>query len=127
MSSCRAYSTACITISDTLISAKVNLDSIKKLVPKGVYLLNEEGARLSIKSAIDAKAYQEKWQLADTELGKMSATVSLVTVQRNQAVEDNARKDEKILQLSKKLRSATFWQYAAIAVAAGFGAQLLFK
>jgi hypothetical protein len=134
ISSSKAYSTASLIISDTIhlsdtiqVSKPVNLDSIKRLIPTGYYVLTESGARQSVKAAIDAKAYEKKWQMADEALGKMTATVTLITVQHNQEKTENLKKDEIILEMGKKLKIAIFWKYAALSLAAGLATQLLLK
>jgi hydrogenase maturation factor len=134
MSSFKAYSTASLIISDTIhisdtiqVSKPVNLDSIKRLVPTGYYILTESGARQSVKAAIDAKAYEKKWQMADEALGKMTATVTWITMQHNEEKTESLKKDEIIRQMGKQLKSAVFWKYAAISLAAGLGTQLLLK
>ena len=109
-------SIACTTaLSDTISTP--TLDSVKKLVPIGFFVLNEHGARLSVKAKIDAQAYYLKWQIADEALTKMTIMVNVVSMDRNRAVEANARSDLLNADLRKQLRSAKFWKYGSMAVA----------
>ena len=114
--SCKMSSIACTTaLSDTISTP--TLDSVKKLVPIGFFVLNEHGARLSVKAKIDAQAYYLKWQIADEALTKMTIMVNVVSMDRNRAVEANARSDLLNADLRKQLRSAKFWKYGSMAVA----------
>ena len=128
MLSFRTYSTPLSTRTDTLeIPEPISLDSVKRIVPIGYYILSEKGAKKSIKASIDAVAYFQKWQIADKAASQMAVTVSTVTMQRNQAMDINVRNTETIGQLTTKLKWAIFWKYAAICATAALGTQLIIR
>lgn len=103
------------------------MDSLKKLVPNGIYYLTESGAKKSIKASIDAVAYFQKWQLTDQALGDMANKVSLVSVERNQAITLNSKQAETIKLLTKELRNANIWKYTGLTLAAILTAKLLLR
>ncbi len=119
-------SIACTTaLSDTISTP--TLDSVKKLVPIGFFVLNEHGARLSVKAKIDAQAYYLKWQIADEALTKMTIMVNVVSMDRNRAVEANARSDLLNADLRKQLRSAKIWKYGSFVAVAVLAAKLILQ
>jgi hypothetical protein len=111
--------------SDTIQAS--SLDSIKKLIPAGFFVLSERGARKSLKAAVDAKAYFEKWQLTDEQLGIKAVMLSVVSMERNQAIDLNLTKDATIAALSRRLRWAKVWQYSALAGCAILGTKLILR
>lgn len=104
----------------------VNLDSIKKLLPIGFYLLTEKGAKKALIARIDAKVYYDKWTVADNALGDMTNRLSQVTMQRNQAIDLGVRKDAIITGLTKKLFWANFWKWTALGGAAALTTKIVF-
>ena len=127
MVSFKAHSTR-FSISDTLETPEhVNLDSIRKLVPIGFYILSEKGAKKSLKASIDAVVYHDKWQIADKALAEMANRTSLVTTQRNQAIDLNIKKDAQIAGLTKKLLWANIWKWTAVGASAYLTTKVIFK
>ena len=106
---------------------RLTLDSVKKLVPLGFFVLNEIGARRSIKASIDAQAYFQKWQVSDDALGKMAASVSVVSMQRNQAMETNVTYAAKIELLTTKLKTANTWKIIGLAGMAILTTKIILK
>lgn len=128
ITSFKTYSTPLLITSDTLeVPERINLDSVRKLVPIGFYILTEQGAKKSLKSKIDAETYYQKWQIADNALGQMSIKVATITMQRNQVMDINLRNAGVISGLETKLKWAIFWKYAAISAAAALGTQLIIR
>ena len=125
MVNCKAYLIASTTVADTLLTSPVNLDSVKKLVPRGYYILDENGAKLSVKAKIDADFWQAKWRIADDELSKRNGDLLLVTLDRNQYREQGLKDSETIRLFKQKLFWAHFWKYTGLAAAGVLGAKLL--
>lgn len=77
------------------------------LVPRGYYVLNEEGARLSIKANIDAKTYFVQWKITDVALAALAEKLAILG-------RDNAKANETILiqeQIIKLTRRKLFWAH----------------
>lgn len=124
----KTYSTPYIIRNDTLeIPKAVNLDSIKKLIPIGFYLLTEKGARKSIKASIDADAYYQKWQITDAALGKTTDKLSLVSSKLNYQLDINLKNDLVISGLKKKLLWANIWKWTAIGASVYLTREVLIK
>lgn len=123
--SSKTPSIACTTPSDTIQPQEPSLDSIRKLIPAGFYVLSERGARKSLKASVDAQAYFQKWQLTDEELGKKAVMLSVVSMERNRAVELNLDNANTIHTLTRRLRWATVWKYAALAGCAALTTKLI--
>lgn len=124
---CKAYSTAFTTpIGDTL-TKQITLDSVKKLVPRGYYVLNEQGARLSIKTKIDADYWQAKWKIADEQLASRNGDLLLVTLERNQWRDKSTRDTVAIKLLSRRILWANIWKYTAVASTAILAGKLILK
>lgn len=119
MISYKAYSTACTIPSDTL-SQRVTLDSVKKLLPRGYYVLTEQGARASARAAIDAKAFETKWQLADKALTDMTLKTGILLSEREQ-------QRQTIKGISKNLKWANAWKWTASIAVAVLGTQLIIQ
>lgn len=124
----KAYSTAFTTapIIDTTVAESL-LDSVKKLVPRGFYILNESGARLSIKTRIDLDAFAAKWKIADDELTRRNGDLLVMTLDRNRYREQATADAETIRLLKRALFWAHFWKYSAMAGTAILGAKLILK
>ena len=117
-----------LSISDTLETPEhVNLDSIRKLVPIGFYILSEKGAKKSLKASIDAVAYFDKWQIADKANSELANRLSQVTTQRNQAIDLNISKDAQITSLTKSLIWANVWKWTAVSAAAVLATKVVIK
>lgn len=117
-----------LSISDTLEAPDhVNLDSIRKLVPIGFYILSEKGAKKSLKASIDAITYFEKWQIADKANGEFANRLSQVITQRNQAIDLNIRKDAQITSLTKSLIWANVLKWTAVGAAAILATKVIVK
>jgi len=122
--SSKACSTACITV---VSPDTVSLDSVKKLVPRGFYILDEAGARLTIKTKIDLDAVAAKWKIADDELTKRNGDLLVMTLDRNRYRDRNTADTETIRLLKRALFWAHFWKYSAMAGTAILGAKLILK
>jgi len=97
------------------------------LLPAGFFLLNREGANLSIKAVIDRDANFQKWQATDQALGVMADKLSLMSTKYNYQVDLNLRKDETIKELSRSLRNDKFWKYTGIGAASMLAIVLIMK
>jgi NAD/NADP transhydrogenase alpha subunit len=116
LASFKAYSIVYTIPRDTL-KTQITLDSVKKLVPRGFYVLTEQGARISIKTRIDADFYQAKWKITDEQLATRNGELLLMTLDRNRYRDQSARDNETIRLLKRKLFWAHFWKYTAIGAA----------
>lgn len=105
----------------------ISIDSVRKLVPKGFYILTEMGSRKALKADVDAKAYFEKWQLADQALGRMSLKLSLMTAERNRAIALNISKDTTINTLTKKLKWSNALKWVGFVSVAALGTKIVLK
>jgi hypothetical protein len=122
----KTYSTAYSTPPIDTLRQVPSIDSLRNLLPAGFFVLSERGARKSIKARIDADAFFQKWQLADMALGKMTATVSVITMERNIAQDANARHAIVITDLKKKLKKANIIKYTALISVAVLATKLIF-
>jgi hypothetical protein len=121
-------SKACSTVCTTVVNRDtVSLDSVKKLVPRGFYILDEAGARLTIKTKIDLDAVAAKWKIADDELTKRNGDLLVMTLDRNRYRDQNVADAETIRLLKRALFWAHFWKYSAMAGTAILGAKLILK
>ena len=121
--SCRTSLIASITPPDSLAP----LDSVKKLIPKGYYLLTEQGARLAIKASIDAEAYLAQWKVSDEALGKSAGELTKVTFENSLLKVQAGRDAETIRLLSRKVFWANFWKYTAFGLSGFLGVKSVFK
>lgn len=112
---------------DTIPLERISLDSIKKLVPLGYYILNEQGARLSVKARIDADSYKAQWMTTADALSLKTGENFKVTLERNIAQDQNKQDAETITLLKRKLFWSNFKTYAVLAGTAIITAKLLFK
>ncbi len=110
----KVHSTA-LLISDTLA-----LDSVKLLVPRGYYILNEAGAKSALKAKIDAQANFQLWQIADKTLTTQTSKLAAVVRENNE--KDSTIKSQagtiiqytdKIKTLNRRLFWANAWKWAA--------------
>ena len=103
----------------------ISTDSVRKLVPKGFYILTELGAKNALKANVDAKAYHEKWQFADRALGDMSLKLALTTAERNRAIALNISKDTSLNTLTTQLKWSNALKWTGIVVSCALGVRLL--
>lgn len=106
---------------------RISLDSVKKLIPLGYYVLNEQGARLSVKARIDADSYKIQWITTADALSLKTGENFKLTLERNIAQDQNKVDAETIRLLKRKLFWANFKTYAVLAGTAVITAKLVFK
>jgi len=125
---CKAGLIAFSTIQpDTIPLERISLDSVKRLVPLGYYVLNEQGARLSIKARIDADSYKAQWVITADALSLKTGENFKLTLERNIAQDQNKQDAETIKLLKRKLFWSNFKTYAVLAGTAVITAKLFFK
>lgn len=125
--SCKAGSTAFTISPDTLNKERTILDSVKKILPIGYYILNEQGARLSLKAKVDAAAYFAKWTFTSDALSEKTGEVFKVTLERNIAQDQNKVDAETIKRLKRQLFWANFKTWSAISGFAIVTGKLILK
>ena len=100
------------------IGDSVSLTQLKKLIPKGYYILSESGAREALKVKIDAESY---WtQLSETRkiVSKKDSIISnqsLAIVEIKQSSKDNKLAAQKIGRESF-WKSVEIWGYRTLIV-----------
>jgi hypothetical protein len=125
---CKAGLIACSTIQpDTIPSERISLDSVKKLVPLGYYILNEQGALSSIKARIDRDSYKAQWVTTADALSLKTGENFKLTLERNIAQDQNKQDAETIKLLKRKLFWANFKTYGVLAGTAILTVKLISK
>lgn len=124
---CKAGLTAFTISPDTLSRERTTLDSVKKLLPIGYYIYNEQGARLSLKAKVDADAYFAKWNLATDALSAKTGELFKVTLEKNIAQDQNKTDAETIKTLKRQLFWANFKTWSALSGAAILTVKLILK
>ena len=100
------------------IGDSLSLMQLKKLIPKGYYILSESGAREALKAKIDAQSYQ--FQLSETRKN-VSKKDSIINNQVLAIVEvkQSAKADKLAAQSLKReafWKSVEIWGYRALIV-----------
>lgn len=88
------YKTSLIGCSEKGDSTIIQL---RKLLPKGFYIITELGAKDALKAKIDADVFKEKFQIADKQIDALSDSLISVSNSRSTFVNENSilKKDLK--------------------------------
>lgn len=103
--------TACsIVPPDTLPT----LERVKLLVPRGFYVLTEEGARAALKAKVDADTYFQLLSESDKALLKANSQLVILQLQNGQLKEAGQVNAEAIRGLKGKLFWANFFKWVSV-------------
>lgn len=105
--------TACSTgrvYADTLPT----LETVKKLVPRGFYVLTEEGAKAALKAKVDADTYFQLLSESDKALLKANSQIVILQLQNGQLKEVGRVDAETIRGLKGKLFWANFFKWVSV-------------
>lgn len=92
------------------------LEAVKLLVPRGFYVLTEEGAKAALKAKVDADTYYQLLSESDKALLKANSQVVILQLENGQLKEVGRVNAETIRGLTGKLFWANFLKWVSVGV-----------
>lgn len=100
--------------SSTLTVFSINdttIERYRKLLPKGYYIFTELSAKSALDAKINADAFRQKLNIAESTLDKTSSDLLVRTIERNQYKSESEAKERTISRLNRKLFFAKVLNY----------------